>query len=117
MRKWAGPGEVTAPEVEADLRVGGKYRITMLMPDGEKWYVGGVYREIQEPERIVYTWKWEEGAPEQEVETLITVEFNKLGNNETELVLTHEGFAGEESRNNHEGGWNQAVDQFARIVE
>jgi uncharacterized protein YndB with AHSA1/START domain len=115
MRKWAGPGEVKAAEVECDLRVGGKYRIGMLRPDGETWYVGGIYREIREPERISYTWRWEEENPADEFDTLVTVEFHERGE-QTELVLTHEGFANEESRSGHEGGWGQAIDKLATLV-
>lgn len=115
MKQWAGPGEVTAPEIESDLRVGGAYRIVMLRPDGERWPVRGVFREVKEPERISYTWRWEEDSPELEHDTLVTVEFHDLGN-ETELVLTHEQFAGEESREGHEGGWNGALDKLGKLL-
>jgi len=115
MKQWAGPGEVTAPEIESDLRVGGAYRIVMLRPDGERWPVRGIFREIKEPERLSYTWRWEEDSPEMEHDTLVTVEFNDLGN-ETELVLTHEQFAGEESRDGHESGWNGALDKLGKLL-
>lgn len=115
MRKWAGPGDVTAAEVESDFRVGGKYRIGMLRPDGETWYVGGVFREIREPGLVSYTWRWEEENAADEIDTLVTVEFNDRGQ-QTELVLTHEGFGSEESRNGHEGGWGQAIDKLGKLV-
>jgi uncharacterized protein YndB with AHSA1/START domain len=115
MRQWAGPGDVSVPEMEADLRVGGAYRMTMLQPDGQRMAVGGVYRELNEPERISYTWRWEEDSPDEEIDTLVTVEFHDLGN-ETELVLTHEQFASEESCANHADGWDAALDKFASFL-
>jgi uncharacterized protein YndB with AHSA1/START domain len=115
MRQWAGPGEITVPEVEQDARVGGAYRIVMLKPDGERWPVRGVFREVRKPERISYTWIWEEDSPELETETLVTVEFHDLGD-ETELVLTHEGFASDESRSGHQDGWNGALDKLGKFL-
>ncbi|MDQ2818544.1 MAG: SRPBCC domain-containing protein [Candidatus Eremiobacteraeota bacterium] len=111
MCKWAGPNDVSVPEMQSDLRVGGKYRITMQMTDGERWAVGGVFKEVRAPERLSYTWRWEEDSPADEIETLITVEFHDLGQ-ETELVFTHEKFASQESRDGHEGGWNSALDKL-----
>lgn len=115
MRRWAGPEGFSVPEMEQDPRVGGTYRMTMQQPDGERIAVYGVFREIQPPERISYTWRWEEDTPEAEIETLVTVEFHDRGN-ETELVLTHDLFASEESRAGHEGGWNSALDKLGRFL-
>jgi uncharacterized protein YndB with AHSA1/START domain len=116
MRKWAGPGEITVPELESDLRVGGAYRMVMQKPDGERLTVRGVYREVRPPERLSYTFRWEEDSPEEEIDTLLTVEFHDLGE-KTELVLTQEQFRNEESRDNHELGWKASFDNLARIVE
>lgn len=116
MRQWAGPGEIKAGDVEADLRSGGAYRIAMLLPDGDTYVVRGTYREVRAPEFLSYTWKWEEDKPEDEVETLVSVEFNDLGGAETEVVLTHEQFASEESRDNHEKGWNGAFEKLEKVV-
>jgi len=115
MRQWAGPGEIRAGEVEADVRPGGKYRIAMLLPDGDTYVVRGVYREVRAPEFLSYTWKWEEDKPEDEVETLVSIAFNDLGK-ETELVLTHEQFASAESRDNHEHGWAGALDKLEKML-
>lgn len=115
MRRWAGPEGFSVPEMEQDPRVGGTYRMTMQQPDGERIHVRGVFREIRPPERVSYTWVWEEDTPEAETETLVTVEFHERGG-ETELVLTHEQLASEESRAGHEGGWNSALDELGRFL-
>ncbi len=115
MRRWAGPEGFSVPEMEQDPRVGGTYRMTMQQPDGERISVRGVFREIEPPERISYTWRWEEDTPEAEIETLVTVEFHDRGA-ETELVLTHDRFVSEESRAGHEGGWNSALDELGRFL-
>ncbi len=53
MRFW-GPQGFTSPACELDLRVGGTFRLQMRGPDGVLYPCTGVYREIVEPERIVY---------------------------------------------------------------
>ena len=102
MKKWFAPSEeFSIPTVEVDLRVGGKYRIDMQAPNGNHHVATGIYREIQPPRKLVFTWVWEDrGMPE----TLVTVEFHERGN-ATEVVLTHERFANAEERDRHQQGW------------
>ncbi len=105
-----------------DLRVGGKFRIQMKMPDGEFFTAAGEFREVKAPERLVYTWDWEkEGGGEEfgELEgktSLVTVEFLKRGE-QTEFVLTHTRFATVESRDSHAAGWDKLVQSYANLVE
>ncbi len=56
VRRWLlGPPGWTMPVCEIDLRVGGAYRFEWLGQDGTVMGIGGVYREIVIPERIVNT--------------------------------------------------------------
>jgi uncharacterized protein YndB with AHSA1/START domain len=43
------------PVCEIDFRIGGKYRYVWRHTDGKEMGMGGVYREIVRPERIVNT--------------------------------------------------------------
>jgi uncharacterized protein YndB with AHSA1/START domain len=109
--KVLGPGDVTVPEIEMDVRTGGTYRLVMLMPDGERMNVGGTYREVRAPERLSMTWRWEEDDPADEFDTLLTLDFNEVAGG-TELVLTHEQLASVESRDRHADGWGKILDQL-----
>ncbi|HEY4433817.1 MAG TPA: SRPBCC domain-containing protein [Candidatus Cybelea sp.] len=113
--KFLGPDGVTVPEVQMDVRTGGSYKIGMQMSDGERWYVGGTYREVRPPERIVMTWRWEEDKPEDEHESLLTLEFNERDGG-TELVLTHERLASDESRDGHEKGWAAILEKLGTVL-
>lgn len=54
VRRWLlGPPGWTMPVCEIDLRVGGRYRYVWRGPNGEEMGMGGIYREIAAPERIV----------------------------------------------------------------
>jgi len=56
IREWLlGPEGWTMPVCEVDFRVGGKYRYEWASADGRRMGMGGVYREIVAPERVVST--------------------------------------------------------------
>lgn len=107
LKLWLGPGECGVLGGTLDFRVGGSYRLQMKTPMGDA-ELTGTYREITSPERLVYTWQWvEDDAPE----TVITIELQAIGG-ETELRLTHSGFASTESQGRHEYGWIGSFDKL-----
>ncbi len=111
LKEWFGPPGFTIPTVSMDVVVGGAYRIVMRAPDGEDYIVTGEFKAIRPPEHLSYTWIWDEMPPDPQVNTLVSIDFIEHGN-ETEIVLTHEGFASEESRDRHQKGW---LDTFASL--
>ncbi|HEV7365545.1 MAG TPA: SRPBCC domain-containing protein [Gemmatimonadales bacterium] len=109
LKRWHAPDPLTVPLVEIDLRVGGSYRIHMREPGGIEHRVGGTYRVVDPPRRLVYTWKHDN----EDTVTQVTLEFKPQGSG-TELVLTHEGFPSEDDRNSHEQGWTSILERVAR---
>ena len=102
IKQWFCPGDdMTIPVAEADVREGGAYRIVMENKDGKTYSPSGTYESIVPNEKLVFTWKW----ADSELITRVTVELRKLGENETELTLTHEGFPDTEIRDRHDEGW------------
>src|SRR6266404_2057372 len=76
--KWIGPRQVNAEAKELTAKVGGRYRIHMRGIDGSDGpVVGGEYREIVRPQRLVFTWMWDSGHPmgSSGHETLVTLTF------------------------------------------
>ena len=115
LKRWWGPVGATTPVAEIDLQVGGKYRIGMQFPQKDIFYVTGIYREIQPPEKLVFTWRWEQSESDFE-ETLVTIEFHQQGNS-TEVTLTHTDLPTKESYENHRQGWRGFFDTFAKFIE
>ena len=76
VRRWLlGPDGWSMPVCEIDLRVGGSYRYVWRHSDGREMGMGGVYREIVVPERVVATEKFDEAwYPGEAVGTLVLVE-------------------------------------------
>jgi uncharacterized protein YndB with AHSA1/START domain len=63
------------PVCEIDLRVGGSYRYVWRHTGGMEMGMGGTYREIEIPERVVATEKFDEAwYPGEAVGTLLLVE-------------------------------------------
>jgi uncharacterized protein YndB with AHSA1/START domain len=61
LKHWlSGPPGWTMPVCEVDLRVGGSYRFEWAGADGMRMGMGGVYREIAAPERIVQTQRFDQ---------------------------------------------------------
>ena len=61
LSRWsgAGPGSTTTI-AEVDLRLGGTYRLGMVVPNHDKPFIlGGTYKEIVSGDKLVYTWEWE----------------------------------------------------------
>lgn len=114
LRRWLSPGTHETASAEVDLRVGGAYRIAMRrLADGVTAHVTGTYREIRPPERLAFTWRWEDWP--EDGESLVTVELRDLGGS-TEMVLTHERFPSVASRDGHARGWEECFDKLANAL-
>jgi uncharacterized protein YndB with AHSA1/START domain len=87
LARWWGPKLFTNPVCELDLRPGGAILIHMKGPDGVVYPMKGVFHEIVEPERLVFT----SSAVEEEegnslLEAINTVTFAEH-NGKTKLTL------------------------------
>ena len=110
-QKKIGPEGLKNQVFVSDSHVGGHYRIEMVGPDGERFIARGVYKVVEPPSKLVYTWKWDS---DPDLETLVTVLFKEKGR-KTEITVTHEGFPTEAHRKDHEEGWSQSLDQFVAL--
>lgn len=113
MMNWFGPEGAVALHMEIDPTVGGRFSILMRTPDGEEHGVSGIYREVIEGERLVFTWAWR-STPERQ--SLVHVTFEPAGEG-TMLTLLHEQFFDEAARDRHRGGWSGALDRLVACFE
>ncbi len=111
LAQWWGPQGMTCPECDWNPAVGATYRTCMQNADGDKYCVGGVFQEVTPPEKLVFTWKWEDPGETGGADTLVTVELEDLGG-ETRLKLTHDRMPTEEAATNHNGGWSSSFEDL-----
>lgn len=71
LKEWWGPDNVTIPECEVDLRVGGRFYIVMEAGEamgpykGTKWPMEATFTVVEPNSRLVYAAKaWTEGDQE-----------------------------------------------------
>jgi uncharacterized protein YndB with AHSA1/START domain len=115
MARWAGPRGFTMTSCEMDTCPGGTFRFRMRSPEGAEHRVQGVYREIVEQERLVYTWTWVDAEGRPGHETLVTVTFADHGG-KTLLTLRQALFESVTARDEHQGGWSSTLDCLAEYL-
>jgi uncharacterized protein YndB with AHSA1/START domain len=117
--KWWGPGVFTNPVCEVDLRLGGAWRIVMRGPDGTDYPCGGVYREIVEPERLVFTNIATDAQGNRLLDGLTTVTFADFGG-KTKLTLKTRAVGlvpfAPQMLAGMEAGWSQSLDKLEQLV-
>ena len=119
MAQWWGPEGFTNPVCEIDARPGGAIRIVMHSPDGVDHRMTGVFREVVEPERLVFTNMAMDLEGNTLLEGLTTVTFAEHGG-KTKLTLETSA-AGVAARapgmlKGMEEGWRQSLDRLETLV-
>ena len=124
-RAWTDPGEVAAwfgPEnwdtprerVRIDLRVGGRFELTMVRSDGgAELAIGYEIVELVEPELLVLR---SDPMPEMGMDepTVVRVELHDHGA-KTRMTLT-DGPLPPAARGGAEAGWTGAMDKIAALI-
>src|SRR5688500_14001873 len=102
LMQWSAPHGFTVTESDGDLRPGGRYRAAMRSPEGNDYRLGGVYKEIVAPERLVFPHAWEDDTGKLGHATEVTVTLQDLGG-KTKMTFRQTGFETASSRDSHQG--------------
>ena len=113
LMRWMQPLDTTCIHAEADVRVGGRFRVIMRGANGEIHEVSGTYLEVVPEQKLVFTWAWRD-TPERE--SLVTMTLRADGP-ATELTLKHERFFDEAVRDSHNEGWTSAIDKLVALLD
>lgn len=113
--RWLGPKDFTTIGCQMNVQVGGMYRACIRSPEGNDHWMQGVYREITEPERLVFTFAWEDENNQPKHETLVTVTFEEH-DNKTLMTFQQAIFESIESRDSHNTGWSECFDRLATYL-
>jgi uncharacterized protein YndB with AHSA1/START domain len=79
--------------------------------NGEELWLGGVFREVVEFERIVFTFAWEEEG-ERGLETLVTITLTEQAG-KTRMDFRQSPFQSDEQQSGHHEGWSSCFDRLA----
>jgi uncharacterized protein YndB with AHSA1/START domain len=124
---WWGPKDFTSPYAKFDLHVGGKYLSCMRGPDGKEYWDTGIYEEISEPSRIVYTDSFADQngnivpasyygmGSDKPMEMAVQVTLEDIGG-KTRMMVEQCGLPEGEMLDQAREGWNQSFDKLANCL-
>jgi uncharacterized protein YndB with AHSA1/START domain len=108
MAQWLAP--TGSAEVEADVRVGGQFRVTMIAGDVRLVHTGE-YLVVDPPHRLSFTWRSPYTGPgASQVDVFLSARGSA-----TRLILVHERLP-DETRSSHEGGWMTILDRLVALM-
>jgi uncharacterized protein YndB with AHSA1/START domain len=115
LAQWWGPQGFTVRALSFPARAGESYRLEMQPPEGDHFHLSGEFREVDPPQRLAFTFRWEPPDPD-DIETLAELEFRSAGRNTTAVTLRQGPFRTEERLGIHRDGWGESFDKLERLL-
>lgn len=113
LKQWWHPMGNNLQQASTKPEQGGAIEYVFANEHGaHSFTIKGVYKEVEEGARLVYTWNWElPVAAVGNSEFILTVVFssNEAG---SRLAVTQENFTAEEAVQPHREGWEKALDEL-----
>ena len=115
LRRWWGPKRFPGERIAMEARVGAPWRNSLRSVEtGELLWHNGVFKEVVPPERLVFTFRWEEEG-ERGIETVVTLTFAE-DDGKTRMTLHQAPFISLAERDGHGEGWNSAFDRLQEML-
>lgn len=116
MKLWWAPRGFRMLSCALDLREGGAWRMRIKSDEtGAVQTEVGTYREIREPERLVFTHAWLRTNGTLTPPTLVTVTFAER-RGQTEVSFMQSDFHSQEFCRSHEDGWSSSLEQLTEYA-
>lgn len=110
--RWLRPSlDVKLTVLAFDFRPGGGYRFAYVTGE-QRMVVGGVFRVIEVPSRIVFSWIIEPPDEHAGIDSEVSVRLVPRGSS-TELTLRHAQLGRADVERRHDQGWRGALDLLA----
>ena len=103
---WFWPSRLV-PRVQAEPKVGGRFRISSGVGRGMALAVSGEYLVVEEPKRLEFTWCWDGGDGTSRVSVAMAP-----ADQETELTVEHTNCTDDEDRDAQARGWRDCLDRL-----
>lgn len=113
--RWWGPRGFETVSADMDLRLGGAWRVRSRSLEGAEHSEHGVFKEIDNGERLVFTHMWDNRDGKPRPETTATVTFTRDAG-KTRLTFHQGGFASAASRDSHMEGWSSALELLTEYL-
>jgi uncharacterized protein YndB with AHSA1/START domain len=110
--QWMGPEGSRTEVRRMDPVVGGRFEITVTLPNGFSVDIEGEYLTIDPPTRLSHTWL----VDGDDIETTVSIELHQV-DDMTQLVLVHDGFSDGADRDQNDGGWRHQLERLFALLE
>lgn len=115
--EWWGLRSTTTVVDRMDVKVGGAWRYIQSDGQGHEYAFNGIYKEVQPPERLVYTFEFEPMAGHITTDTIL---FEEMPEGKTKVIAitsfdTLEDLEGM-LQSGMEGGANESWDQLEELL-
>jgi uncharacterized protein YndB with AHSA1/START domain len=115
--RWLSPSpQIALTVLQFDFCVGSVYRLAYDVPGGQRMIVNGVYRTMERPSKIIFSWNIE--PPDEHAglqsEVIVTITPDGAG---AALLIRHENLSQPGSAARHAEGWRGALDQLTTLLD
>ena len=120
LAQWFGPRGFSSRVPELDVRVGGNLRIVMQGPDGNDYPMKGTFREVIEPERLVFSNIAIDNEGKHLLEGLTTVTFAEHDGKTTMTLHTYAAGRvpiAKQMLAGMQAGWTQSIDKLEERLD
>ncbi len=128
VRQWWGPKEFTAPIIQINPTIGGKYLFCMRDSEGRDTWSTGVIKELVDKDRIVYTDSFSDpdgnpvpasyyGMGDDPLDNLlVTITFEEVPGG-TKVTLRHASFPSSEMAAVTTNGWTTSLEKLIGVLK
>jgi uncharacterized protein YndB with AHSA1/START domain len=114
--RWLSPSpEIKLTVLAFDFRVGGSYRFAYQVSKEQTVFVGGSYRTIEPPRRLVFSWIIEPPDEHAGIESQVTATITPRDGG-AELFIRHEKLGRRDAIDRHAQGWHGALDRLTALL-
>jgi uncharacterized protein YndB with AHSA1/START domain len=115
--RWLTPSpEVVLDVLLFDFRVGGSYRFAYHVPGKGTMRVNGVYRRVEPPSAITFSWNIEPPDEHAGTRSEVTITLTPDGSG-TRLVIRHAQLTQVGAVERHAAGWRGAIDRLSTMFD
>jgi len=115
LSKWWSPKGMETKVIEHDFKVGGKWKYTMLMPDGNEFITNGVYLEIIELEKIFSTANFRPMTEGVEIQAIFEEDGDKT-NFTFNIIHETEEYCKQQEKMGILNGWGSVFERLDSFV-
>jgi uncharacterized protein YndB with AHSA1/START domain len=100
-------------DAKFDVQVNGAFSVTFANSDGSEFTCLGIYKEIDPPNRLVFTWGW---AEQPEVDELVTLQFRPVEGG-TSMLFEQSNIDPKTGLHNYDVGWRRTFQKLEKALE